>query len=669
MALGRGLMSETSTSHMQWIQHAVAAAKAGNPFVAKIQLQKAAEEAPGNPAVWLWMRWLADSPASAAQCLELARSDKRFEKIAVTGIEFSKALADFQLDQFAESVEANGSTAKSGVAEQDGMTLDPVEAVEEVVAAVESLQHEDSTDHAAGLAEESTELVAEELVEPESDPDAVCGGALDAASTEPPAVSDFQEVSSESISDESNEENPDVAETCAEQPSESSADNNVEAALMESANELWQINDEMIVEAVPATDEAPWETNTDQQLWQPASAESSPTPVSDVSRQATSNDQSISVDNENEAAPIVESASVVEQVLEVIPDESEDDFAFAADDNTELGTVLPPHGEPSPTNRAFEHPQNDGDQWLGQEPAETPRAPVWRKAQSDWFSVDGPSEREPDQLALPANPVTSTPISAVPFEQTLHPATSAAEQEPSPPVRTPATESLGVDSVIEAKSKAAVPRVTPSDVWQTAAIEKSAMIEAPVAQPPIYQPSVVQNPARTDFKTGTLAERVPQSPTVASMSDSSVFFAADPSNGQPSIGNAKSQDQKTVLVVDDSPTVRKLVAITLEKRGYKVVSAFDDVAAIKEIAAHNPSLILMDVNMPRLDEYQLCKLVKKHETTCDIPVLMLTGKDGMFDRIRGRLVGCAGSVAKPFTPEELLEFVEQNIKSSESGLK
>ena len=91
------------------------------------------------------------------------------------------------------------------------------------------------------------------------------------------------------------------------------------------------------------------------------------------------------------------------------------------------------------------------------------------------------------------------------------------------------------------------------------------------------------------------------------------------------------------------------------------VSAFDGVAAIKEIAAHNPSLILMDVNMPRLDGYQLCKLVKKHETTREIPVLMLTGKDGMFDRLRGRLVGCVGSIAKPFSPEELLEVVEQNI--------
>ena len=69
----------------------------------------------------------------------------------------------------------------------------------------------------------------------------------------------------------------------------------------------------------------------------------------------------------------------------------------------------------------------------------------------------------------------------------------------------------------------------------------------------------------------------------------------------------------------------------------------------------------MDVNMPRLDGYQLCKLVKKHESTRHIPVLMLTGKDGMFDRLRGRLVGCSGYVAKPFVPEVLTEAVEQQL--------
>ena len=195
------------------------------------------------------------------------------------------------------------------------------------------------------------------------------------------------------------------------------------------------------------------------------------------------------------------------------------------------------------------------------------------------------------------------------------------------------------------------------------AIEKSSLTNSAVPQPPVFQPAVVQNSPAANTDATSLAAANPQSPTVGAVPAAGEFFAADAriDNRASGPANATSLDRKTVLVVDDSPTVRKLVAITLEKRGYQVVSAFDGVAAIKEIAAHNPSLILMDVNMPRLDGYQLCKLVKKHETTCDIPVLMLTGKDGMFDRLRGRLVGCAGSIAKPFAPEELLAVVEQNI--------
>ena len=124
-------MSESLASHTEWIQHAVAAAKAGNPSVAKIQLQKAAEEAPGDPTIWLWMGWLADSPASAAQCLELARSDGRFEKMAVAGIEFTKALAEFQLEPQPESVTEECADQPTEVAEQGSTQLDLVEAVEE----------------------------------------------------------------------------------------------------------------------------------------------------------------------------------------------------------------------------------------------------------------------------------------------------------------------------------------------------------------------------------------------------------------------------------------------------------------------------------------------------------------------------------------------------------
>ena len=116
-----------------------------------------------------------------------------------------------------------------------------------------------------------------------------------------------------------------------------------------------------------------------------------------------------------------------------------------------------------------------------------------------------------------------------------------------------------------------------------------------------------------------------------------------------------------VMVVDDSPTVRKLVSLTLERRGYRVISAFDGVAAIKELGLCRPDLILLDINMPRLDGYRLCKLIKKHEATQSIPVVMLSGKDGMFDKLRGRLVGCSDYITKPFEADALTHKVAKYL--------
>ena len=123
-------------------------------------------------------------------------------------------------------------------------------------------------------------------------------------------------------------------------------------------------------------------------------------------------------------------------------------------------------------------------------------------------------------------------------------------------------------------------------------------------------------------------------------------------------------DRPLVMVVDDSPTVRKLVSLTLERRGYRVISAYDGVAAIKELGNCRPDLILLDINMPRLDGYRLCKLIKKHEATQTIPVVMLSGKDGMFDKLRGRLVGCSDYITKPFEADALSHKVAKYLIST-----
>ena len=132
----------------------------------------------------------------------------------------------------------------------------------------------------------------------------------------------------------------------------------------------------------------------------------------------------------------------------------------------------------------------------------------------------------------------------------------------------------------------------------------------------------------------------------------------------PSTDVSAADDRPLVMVVDDSPTVRKLVSMTLERRGYRVISAFDGVAAIKELGTCRPDLILLDINMPRLDGYRLCKLIKKHEATQSIPVVMLSGKDGMFDKLRGRLVGCSDYITKPFEADALTHKVAKYLAAA-----
>ncbi|GEM_PF-2459756 len=128
----------------------------------------------------------------------------------------------------------------------------------------------------------------------------------------------------------------------------------------------------------------------------------------------------------------------------------------------------------------------------------------------------------------------------------------------------------------------------------------------------------------------------------------------------------KKSTGKVVMVVDDSPTVRKLVSLKLEKFGHSVISAVDGMDALAKMSEETPDLILLDITMPRLDGYQLCKLIKGNESTKHVPVVMLSGKDGFFDKIRGRMAGASTYLTKPFEPEVLLQTVNEHcgIKSN-----
>ena len=118
----------------------------------------------------------------------------------------------------------------------------------------------------------------------------------------------------------------------------------------------------------------------------------------------------------------------------------------------------------------------------------------------------------------------------------------------------------------------------------------------------------------------------------------------------------------TVMVVDDSNTIRRSAEIFLGQAGHQVVLAEDGFDALAKIADHDPDLVFCDILMPRLDGYQTCALIKKSPRYRDTPVVMLSSKDGLFDRARGRMVGSDLYLTKPFTKDGLLKAVAAHAR-------
>jgi len=116
-----------------------------------------------------------------------------------------------------------------------------------------------------------------------------------------------------------------------------------------------------------------------------------------------------------------------------------------------------------------------------------------------------------------------------------------------------------------------------------------------------------------------------------------------------------------ILVVDDSKTIRRTAETLLTKEGCQVFTAIDGFDALSKIADHQPDLIFVDIMMPRLDGYETCSLIKHNKVFKETPVIMLSSKDGLFDRARGRIVGSEQYLTKPFTKDELLGAISNQI--------
>src|SRR3954467_9850561 len=131
---------------------------------------------------------------------------------------------------------------------------------------------------------------------------------------------------------------------------------------------------------------------------------------------------------------------------------------------------------------------------------------------------------------------------------------------------------------------------------------------------------------------------------------------------QPTAAQGNSSAPIKVLVIDDSNTIRRSAEMFLRQAGYEVILAEDGFDALSKIADHQPRLIFVDIMMPRLDGYQTCALIKQNPKLKSTPVIMLSSKDGVFDRARGRLAGSDRYLTKPFTKDGLIAAVNEYVK-------
>ena len=116
-----------------------------------------------------------------------------------------------------------------------------------------------------------------------------------------------------------------------------------------------------------------------------------------------------------------------------------------------------------------------------------------------------------------------------------------------------------------------------------------------------------------------------------------------------------------VMFIDDSKTIRRTAVALLKKEGYEVVTAVDGYQALSAVVEQKPDIIFVDIMMPKLDGYETCMLIKNNQNFKNTPIIMLSSKDSLFDRAKGRVVGSEQYLTKPFTKEELLNAIKDHV--------
>ncbi len=130
--------------------------------------------------------------------------------------------------------------------------------------------------------------------------------------------------------------------------------------------------------------------------------------------------------------------------------------------------------------------------------------------------------------------------------------------------------------------------------------------------------------------------------------------------------SVKSGDATRILVIDDSKTIRRSAESLLAREGYEVITANDGYEALAKVVESEPDIIFIDIMMPRLDGYQTCALIKSNARYSAIPIVLLSSKDSIFDKARGRIVGSQSYLTKPFSREDLLNVIAEHLKQTDN---
>ena len=131
----------------------------------------------------------------------------------------------------------------------------------------------------------------------------------------------------------------------------------------------------------------------------------------------------------------------------------------------------------------------------------------------------------------------------------------------------------------------------------------------------------------------------------------------------------QSDTRPVIACIDDSKTVQRNVKLTLEASGYRVLELMEPARALTALVRHKPALVLMDISMPDIDGYELCRMLRQSALLKEIPIVMLTGRDGVIDRLRARMVGATDYMTKPFDPQQLLNTVNKLTSNSQVEVK